>query len=459
MMLDQIVNVTITRQTVFPTLQGFGIPLLLAYHTRTVNLIDIYTSTQGMLDDGFVATDPAYRMAVAAFSQNPSPAQIVIGRRTHPITETVKILPKNLTPGFIYDLTYTDATGLATDVSYTVQPSDTALIIGTALQVAINALASSAATVNGSTGEVTITGTAASGVQFDLSNLPALTDLHVSNVTPDAGIVADYNACKAVDGSTWYGIVIDSSAALEILALAAQIETEKKFQIYETSDSDCADNAISSDIMSTLKAAGRVRDAGIFSQTQIYGYRGVAWLAKGLAAGAQNPGGNSWSFLTLGGITVDGAKLADGSDIKIGNKHGNVYIQLGGLNQTYSDLVADGEHIDIIVGTDWLYSRLQTDVIAAFYNAANSGGKIPYTDDGLAVIQSIVVGRLNSATPKGSNRTSTFLADSPAPTCTVPLVKDTDPAIRAARLLPNVKFAATLAGAINAVQISGTLSV
>jgi hypothetical protein len=452
-LIDQIVGVVITRQTVFPTQQGFGIPLLLAYHTRTANLIDFYTSTQGMLDDGFQTTDPAYKMAVAAFSQNPSPSQIVIGRRTRPVTETVKLLPKNLAPGFTYALTYVDATGLATNISYLNGASETAVTIGTALKVAIDALASSVATVNMSTGEVTIVGASGAGVVFDLKNLPALTDLHVANVTADAGIVADYNACKAVDGTTWYGVVIDSSAALEIEALAVQLETEKKFQIYESSDSDCADNTVTTDVMSVLKAAAYARAAGVFSQTQLYGYRGVAWLAAGLAAGATKPGGNSWSFLKLGGITVDSAKLSDGSSIKIQNKRGNLYITLGGLNQTYSDLVADNEHIDIIVGSDWLYFRLQTDVIAAFYNAANSGSKIPYTDDGINVIKGLVLARLNVGVANG------FLAASPAPSCAVPKVADIDKAIVASRVLPNIKFSATLAGAINAVQINGTLSV
>lgn len=451
-LLDQIVNVTITRQTVFPSIQGFGIPLMLVYHTRTANLVDIFTSAQGLLDAGFHTTDPAYRMAAAAFAQNPSPAQVVIGRRTHPITQVVKILPKNLIVGFIYSLDYVDASGVKTNITYTVQNADTAVIIGTALKVAIDALADSVATVNGSTGEVTITGTAASGVLFDLQNMPFLTDLHVSNTTADAGIVADYNAVVAVDATTWYGVAIDSNAKAEIELLAAQIETQKKIFLYETSDSDCADNAITNDVMSDMMAASYARTDGIFAQRQLFGYRAAAWLSKGLASGAQAPGGTSWAFLNLGGISVD-SKISDGSVINIKNKRGNTYVAVGGLNQTYSDLTPDGEHIDIIVGSDWLFSRLQTDVIAAFYNAANSQGKIPYTDDGINVIKGIVLARLQSGV------TNNFLAKTPAPTCTVPLVKDIDPSIRASRVLPNVKFAATLAGAINAVNITGTLSV
>jgi hypothetical protein len=41
---------------------------------------------------------------------------------------------------------------------------------------------------------------------------------------------------------------------------------------------------------------------------------------------------------------------------------------------------------------------------------------------------------------------------------TAPKVADIDPADRAARLLPDVQFSATLASAIHAVEITGSLT-
>lgn len=449
-LLDQIANVTITRQTVFPTVPGFGIPLLLAYHTRTPSVVETYTSTDAMIDDSFEITDPAYQMVQAAFSQNPRPVSISLGRRTHPSTMVIVLLPKNLTPGFIYDLTYVDASGLATDVSYTNGGSETAITIGTALNTAISALADSGSAVNGSTGAVTITATVA-GVPFDLKGLPKLTDLHVANTTANASIVTDYNAIKAVDAVTWYGVVIDSCAPAEAIALAAALEADKKIFINETSDSDCADNTISNDIMSTLKAASYARTSTIFAQKQIRSYRSVAWMAKGLASGAAQPGGTSWAFLNLAGITVD--NLSDGSIANIQAKRGNIYVGIAGLTLDYSDLCADGEHIDLIVGSDWLYANLQLDVLALFYNAANSRSKVPYTDQGVAVVQGAVLTRLGIGVKNG------FLTNQPAPTCTVPQVADVLPSVRATRQLQNVNFTAQVAGAINSVVLNGTLSV
>lgn len=446
-----IVEVTITRQTVFPTRAGFGIPLLMAYHTRTANMVDIYTSLKGMTDDGFAVTDSAYKMARAAFSQNPSPQKVVIGRRLHAHTQIVKILPKNLVPGFVYDFHYVDPAGVDTEIVYTNGASETAITIGTALKTAIDALAGSTATVNGGTGEVTITGGTA-GLFFDLYNLPELADLHVAVTGVDASIVSDYTAIKAVDNATWYGVAIDSCAPAEELALAQQIEAEQKILVVETSDSDCADNTSTTDILATMETNAYSRSLPIFSQTRLLGYRGAAWLALGLAAGAQAPGGNSWAFLTLGGVTVD-TKITEGQIANIQAKNGNVYVVVAGINETFDARTPDAEFIDLIVGTDWLSARIRERVLGAMHNAAQSGSKIPYTDQGVGIITGLVAAQLKEGIRNG------FLALLPAFQVTAPKVADVDPATRAGRILPDVNFSATLAGAINKIQIQGTLSV
>jgi hypothetical protein len=51
------------------------------------------------------------------------------------------------------------------------------------------------------------------------------------------------------------------------------------------------------------------------------------------------------------------------------------------------------------------------------------------------------------------------LSSDPAPEVTAPAVADVDSITKAGRILPDVKFTATLAGAIHNLEISGTLSV
>lgn len=448
---DQIVDVTITRQTVFPTRAGFGIPLLLAFHTRTANMLDTFTKPDDMLDAGFETTDSAYKMALAVSSQNPKPKKFCIGRRLHATTQVIKLLPKTLTEGFIYAFHYVDPTGIDTAITYTNGASETAVTIGTALNTAINALGGSSSTVNGSTGEVTITGTTP-GVFFDLYKLPARTDLTVQNTSTDANIVDDYNAVKAVDASTWFGVAIDSNAPAEIEALAVVVEADKKIFCCEASDSDIPDNASTTDLASDLKTAAYANTFGIYSQTRLLGYRAAAWLAMGLAAGAQIPGGNSWAFLTLGGQAAD-TLLSDGDALTVQGKNFTTYTPIGGINQTYQAKTPDGEFIDLIVGSYWLQARIKERVLGILHNAAQSGSKIPYTDAGVAIIVGAVYAQIKEGIKNG------FLADLPAPVVTAPKVADVDPAERAARSLPDVNFSAKLAGAINSLTINGTLSV
>ena len=59
MSLTDIVDVTITAQTAAPSRVGFGVPLVMAYHTHFVERVRNYTGLAGMIADGFTATEDA----------------------------------------------------------------------------------------------------------------------------------------------------------------------------------------------------------------------------------------------------------------------------------------------------------------------------------------------------------------------------------------------------------------
>ena len=52
-----------------------------------------------------------------------------------------------------------------------------------------------------------------------------------------------------------------------------------------------------------------------------------------------------------------------------------------------------------------------------------------------------------------------FIANDPAPTVTVPKAANVPPTDKTQRILKNVRFQATLAGAIHAINITGTVTV
>lgn len=117
--------------------------------------------------------------------------------------------------------------------------------------------------------------------------------------------------------------------------------------------------------------------------------------------------------------------------------------------------MASGEYIDVIRGRDWLTARLRERIFGLLANVR----KVPYTQGGIDQVVSQVdaqlregigAGYLSGDIPEGQELP--FIV-------TAPEIGDISQADKIARLLPDVAFTATLAGAIHAVEINGTIQV
>lgn len=172
-------------------------------------------------------------------------------------------------------------------------------------------------------------------------------------------------------------------------------------------------------------------------------YSGAAWQGRLFPT---DPGSENWAFKTLSGVPAD--NITDSQIHAVENKNGSVYTTLFGINLTQFGKTPDGEWIDIIRGEDALTNALQVGVLALQANNL----KIPFTDAGIDMYRSVIIGALNSFVATG------FLAASPAPFVSLPKVSQVSSTDKAARNLPLVSFSATLAGAINSTSISGVLT-
>lgn len=446
---DSVVTVNITKTTSAATRAGFGTPLLLAYHTATVKKIAYYSSLAAMVTDGFTITSPAYRMATKAFSQQPRPLQVAVGQRAVGTTQVIQFVPKTLTAGYVYSFTVVDYLGVVTPISYTVLGSSSAAIISSAI-VALLAGVVSVTSITVSTTGWSMTSTTA-GRLFNLTGLPNPDELHIANTSTDPGVATDLAAVSAIDATGWYGVILDSPSKAESVAAAVWMEANfRKFMVVNTSDSDCADNTVTTDVMSVLHAASYGRTASQFSQTELLSYSAAAWMGNRFP---NNPGKAVWFFVTLAGVTID--NLKDGQIANIQAKNGNVYVQLNGQGATDKGIVAAGEWIDNVVGIDWLQARTQERVLGAMQAASNSGSKIPFTNKGVSIIVGLVLAQLKQATTPAFP----LLATDPAPTVSAPDVKDVDTGDKNARNLPDITFTAEFAGAIHSTTIGGTISV
>lgn len=256
-----------------------------------------------------------------------------------------------------------------------------------------------------------------------------------------ANLLTELDALN-VASSEWYALINPYNSAGMVAVIAGWVETNKKLYIAASQDTAIL-GAGSSDIASTIETAAYARTAVLYHPENGQ-FADAAWLGKLLP---QDPGSESWKFKTLAG--VDGVDVTPTQYTNATGKNANVYYPVGGRNITSPGITGGGEWIDTTRGLDWQHAEILTDVFTVLANAK----KVPYTNAGVALIEGAVRAALRRGVTRG------LLTDDPPPEVYVPDVADVSPTDRGNRVLPDVSFSATYAGAVHEVTISGTISV
>lgn len=441
MPISDICNVVITATTTTPTRQGYGTPLIAACTVPFSSRVVEYGSLSEMVTAGFTTANPTYLCALKVFSNNPRPPSVKVGRRALPPTQVFTLTCLDATTGDVYDFYITGATGTKHHITYTVPGASTTTSVATAIAALITTAAPNGmATAAGSGAIITVTSTSGKLLNY----LSDATHLTFAETTTDPGIATDLAAIYAAD-SNWYGLLLDNNSKLEVEAAAAWAEANGQHLFgYNSTDAACADGSSTTDVMYFLKAAAYARTYGLYSQSELLSYSAASWMGNRFPF---DPGSDTWAFKTLPGVMVD--VLTDAQVHNVEAKNGNVYTTVAGINITQFGKCASGTFVDQTRFIDWLSSTIQTNVFGLLANNA----KIPFTDAGIDAVRSTIMGVLQQGVDVGG------LSSSPAPIVFVPKASAVDATNKAARNLPNVKFTATLAGAIHSMTINGTLSV
>lgn len=438
MSLSDIVQVTITAQTTAPTRTGFGVPLVMAFHSVFTERARVYSSVDAMLDDGFTATDEAVLAVQALFAQNPRPVQAVVGREVNRQKKMINLtLPSVLRASYDYTV-YVNGK----EATYTSDATPTVAEITAGLKAAIDALSEAVTTTDNATDLDIEANTIAVPFTFYVKD-PA--DIYQENVTPDGspdGIVADIAAVRE-ENDSWYGLILTNASKPCVLAAAAYIEANIKIMVTQSADTGMLSASVTDDVASELQTAGYARTAILYHPKE-HQHAGAAWLGKCLP---KDPGSITWKFKTLAG--VDTVALTDTEVTALEGKDANHYTTIAGVAITQQGVTSAGEFIDITQSVDFMRARLQEYIYTRLANA----DKIPFTDPGIAIVEAEVRAVMVLCVNQG------ILAADPAPTVSVPRAADVSMIDKAARLLPDVKFEATLAGAIHKVIVNGTVSV
>lgn len=239
----------------------------------------------------------------------------------------------------------------------------------------------------------------------DSEQWKAAAALFSQEISPQQVVIGDRDTLEALSDelsamqaayADWYALVLtrqgDEAAQLaDIADAAAWIEPRNKIYI------GCIDQAsmlttATDDIASTLKNAAYERTAIMYSADHA-NYPEAAWLGRCLP---EDPGSITWKFKQLSGISVDDLSITE--VINLRSKNANYYEQIAGYNMISGEaVVASGEFIDIMRGTDWLQARIAEGIFFRLINA----DKIPFTAQGIAVVENELRYRLEKAVDVG----------------------------------------------------------
>ena len=455
MSLNDIVNVSITKQTAAISRTGFGTPMIMSAEADSLlaDTAQVFgTDLAELTAAGFSAAGVTAKK-FSALLQNPKVDQIIVGKRSLPPLKTVEIVPvaKNAT---VYRVTIGGVGPLSTSPAevfeYTSDATATVAEIIAGLVALINAGTQNVLATDVASTSMTIQsadapgGSATAGVPFAIE-VNDRTLLPMQNTTADPGLATDLAAIRDnPDGNDdWYALILDSHGQAEIEAMAALIEPLSKVFLTVTSDADVLTSA-SDDVGSNLQALNYARTAYVWHQNPDNGAE-ASWGGKALP---EDPGSITWNLLAdITGVPATTFTTAELNFLK--GKNGNRFVLLGGQTVPQEGKMAGGEFIDITRGIDFITARLQENVFRVLVLSP----KVPFTDKGIAIIQNEVEGVMALGISQGI-----FAAD-PAPVVTVPRASEVDITDKANRLLPDVNFSATLAGAIHEVEINGVVSV
>lgn len=437
MSVSQIVTVTVTPQSSFPTRESFESMLLFAYHAIPGPLVRTVSSLSDAADQGLtsVAYPDVYRALTVLFSQSPRPRQVKVGRRATAVVQSLLLTP--VAPqgaGFVW---WIEVDGVL--IEYEEAGGDTVALIIDGLIAAVTAAAVGMATQDNITDFDLFSSVAGRvhRVEVDLDYITLQDDTPATNYATDLDAVEEFDAA-------WYGLAILGSSPAELAAASTWTEARTKLLVADVYESDVSDPLSTTDVAYALETAQRTRTATVWARGRVGDMYGGGYLAARLAAA--EPGRATWHLKPIGGVETYGP-IPESEQLALEAKQVNHLALISGVHRAINGVTAQGQFIDVTRTIDWLAAR-QREVILEILLAAP---KIAYTDPDVAIIEGALRNFLLGAVAIN------VLAADPAPTVSVPLVADLSAAVRASRHLPDVVTTARLAGAVHTVDVTTIL--
>jgi len=498
--LNQIVTVNIEIQQPavdsanFDNLLIFGPPPAVA-PTKPLPAVGVYSGITEVTDAGYVAigdnADPVGVAARIAFSQNPSPAQILVAPIgaaqpliSNPVLKIITsknaltdAVPIGTIPNTSADLpwlqiTYNRAAVTAMEAEIT---KDGVSVFGKSLPTTANPNAYLQVVIgepySGNPGAdamnlpagseageyiVTLTAVDAEGRKTVITQSITFDGAHAAasgggtfNVIPlSTDIQTALDAAAKTDG--WY--VLCTAGLDESLYETIAEWTESQIKLFSytfLSDTD----PVGAIYYRSFGICGIINDDDKPSAVpQANQFLNVAFTARCLAYPA---GSETWANNRLAAVYPSNLSSTLMNTFKTNSS--NYFIKVAGRNITMNGQVRANEWIDTIRGRDWL----QNDMQLRIFNLLIMNPKIPYTNAGIAMVQNAMVASLKAARQRGIVAEDEYDDDGalvPGFTTSVPNSASITATQKASRVLVDCKFSARLAGAIHVIRVDGSLT-
>ncbi len=448
--IKEIVNVTITRESLNLSQVGFGTIMILTGECNFIERLRYFStddpaSFAGALFGG--VDSKAYAAFEAITSQNPKVTQVALGNRQSTIV--VNFSAGTYTAG---NLPYS-CCGHTGTITYNTTKDQTLTDLATALQalteIQTATYAANVLTITPATGYLV-------SLSLTLTGITGTMAISSYGVTETEDVTDSLNAIQTYQ-TDWYGFVIVSRTEADVLDAAAWAETASmKYFITASDDPEIINTTLSSDtgsIAKTFFSNSYLKSAIIYSAVAATQYPDAALFGRILP---YDPGSYTACFKNLAGITVDSLTATQRANAF--EKKVNIYEYVGGVNILRQGTASGNEFIDVMIFIDWLDARCTEAVFAVLASAL----KVPYTDAGIAAIQNALSTPLQTGQNNGGISPTAY--DSQKRQIggfyiIVPKIENVSTADKTARVLNNVRFVAYLAGAIHKVVINGLVSV
>jgi len=444
--LDNIISISITRETQSVTQQGFGTFGIIAEFSTSKTTVTFdrsrtYASLSEMATDGWAVGDEVYDAAALVFSQNPKISNILVGRKDSgdaSWSAALEEVQDSSTEWYTFIIIASQASTTTFDADF---------ITSNSIDFTINETA--VTTVPFNTDNATTYADIKTQIEADIANSTVSIDAVARTVIVEifgeqvstVSVTVTGGASQAT-GTTVYVNEDDYKAA------AAWAETQTKIYFYADSSAAIYDGASTTDIAYFMQNQNYDRTVSIY-HAAAQGDATPSWIESAWPGEClpYDVGEQTWSYKTLSGVAA--YDLTSARRTAILGKNCNIYTTTAGVATTEEGKVASGEWIDIIRGVDALRASIQEEIFA---NNLVNPRKTPYTDDGINAIIGILLKVLNDYAADGF-----LIADSI--TVTYPEYADVSSIDKTNRVLSDIEFEASPQGAIHTMTIAGTISL